>query len=441
MDRLLVNAMRPVADALQLWGGVECTVARLGETYRDQVAETGHRDRDADLDLIASLGIRTLRYPVLWETISPDGPERCDWAWHDARFTKLHDLGIAPIAGLIHHGSGPRATNLLDPAFPALLAAHATRVAERFPFIGAYTPINEPLTTARFSGLYGHWYPHLTDEAAFLRMLVNQCKAIVLAIRAIRRVRSDALLIQTEDIGRIFGTPLLAEQVAYENERRWLSLDLLHGRVHRSHPWWARLLERGVAADDLALLQEGDGAPDVIGINYYVTSDRYLDERLASYPASTHGGNGLSRYADIEAVRVAACAVAASIKPRLREVWERYQRPLAVTEAHLGGSPDEQLRWLAEVWHAARCLRADGVDLRAVTVWSMFGAVDWNSLLVRGDNNYEPGVFDARVSPPRATALADAVQSLIRTGNYDHEALDTPGWWKRDDRFFEATKP
>ncbi len=423
------------AEGLQLWGGVECTVARLGDAYRDQVAETGHRDRDADLDLIASLGIRTLRYPALWESIAPHGAERCEWAWHDARFAKLRDLGITPIVGLMHHGSGPRGTDLLDPAMPALLAAHAARVAERTPSIVSYTPINEPQTTARFSGLYGHWYPHLTNESAFLRMLVNQCKAILLAMRAIRRIRQDARLIQTEDVGRIFGTPHLAAQVAYENERRWLSLDLLHGRVDHAHPWRKRLVTHGVPDDDLTLLAEGDGTPDLIGVNYYVTSDRYLDERLVPYPPTTHGGNGRTAYADVEAVRIAACAGIVGIAPRLREVWQRYKRPIAVTETHLGGGLDEQLRWLAETWDAVVHLRHEDVDVRAVTVWSMFGAVDWNTLLVRRAGSYEPGVFDARAVPPRATALADAVRDLGESGGFRHEALDTPGWWRRDDRF------
>ena len=428
----------PFAHPLELWGGVECTVARIGEAYRDQLAETGHRDRDADLDLIASLGIRTLRYPAIWESTLPDGAGRCDWAWHDARFARLSDLGITPIAGLLHHGSGPSATNLLDPDLPAMLAAHAVRVAERTPLLRCYTPVNEPQTTARFSGLYGHWYPHRTDETAFLRMLVNECKAVALAMRAIRRIHADALLIQTEDIGKVFGTAALSEQASYENERRWLSLDLLHGRVDRSHPWRARLLGHGILADDLDLLADGEGTPDLIGINYYVTSDRYLDERLALYPSATHGGNGRMRYADVEAVRVAACAEVAGIRPRLLEVWRRYRRPIAVTEAHLGGSPEEQLRWLAEVWAAATTLRAEGVDVRAVTAWSLFGAVDWDSLLVRRDGHYEPGVFDARLSPPRPTELAGAVRSLAETGGFGHEALDTPGWWRRDDRFLDT---
>ena len=49
----------------------------------------------------------------------------------------------------------------------------------------------------------------------------------------------------------------------------------------------------------------GDGCPpDIIGINHYVTSERFLDERLDRYPPHTHGGNDRHRYADVEAVRV-----------------------------------------------------------------------------------------------------------------------------------------
>src|SRR5919205_736392 len=194
-------------EALELWGGLECTVVRIGDEFRDQSVETGHSERIQDLDAIAALGIRTLRYPVLWDTISPDRPDVAGWSWHDARLGRLRDLGIRPIAGLVHHGSGPRYTNLLDPAFPELLAAHAARVAERYPWIEFYTPVNEPLTTARFSALYGHWYPHERSYPAFLRALLNQCRAVALSMEAIRRVNPGAQFVQTEDLGHTFSTP------------------------------------------------------------------------------------------------------------------------------------------------------------------------------------------------------------------------------------------
>ena len=102
---------------VELWGGVECTVTRVHDEFRDQTLETGHRDRPSDLELIAGLGIRTLRYPVLWESISPEHPDKTDFRWHDSRLNKLRALRISPIAGLVHHGGGPKYTNLLAPEF------------------------------------------------------------------------------------------------------------------------------------------------------------------------------------------------------------------------------------------------------------------------------------------------------------------------------------
>src|ERR1700712_4865383 len=101
---------------------------------------------------------------------------------------RLRELGVKPIVGLVHHGSGPRHTSLVDPAFPEQLAAYAGAVARRYPWVQDYTPVNEPLTTARFSGLYGVWYPHGRDEKTFIQALLNQCRGTVLAMRAIRKV-------------------------------------------------------------------------------------------------------------------------------------------------------------------------------------------------------------------------------------------------------------
>ncbi|HEY8610628.1 MAG TPA: family 1 glycosylhydrolase [Roseomonas sp.] len=424
-------------SSLELWGGIECTVLRAGGEWRDQLHDTGHHEREADLDLVASLGIRKLRYPVLWERVAPEDLSRPDWSWPDERLARLRELGCDPIVGLVHHGSGPAYTSLLDPLFPEKLADYAGQVASRYPWVRDWTPVNEPLTTARFSGLYGHWYPHGCDGRSFLTALMNECRGVVLAMRAIRRVRPDARLIQTEDLGRVFSTPPLADQAEHENQRRWLSLDLLCGRVDSSHPWYGILLSEGITKDQLDQMVAEPCPPDIIGINHYVTSDRFLDHRVDLYPPDTVGGNGGHIYADVEAVRVPlAPHQHTGAEARLREAWERYRLPIAVTEAHLGCvEPEESVRWLVEVWNAANRLRQEGADLHAVTVWSMFGAVDWCSLLRRRDGMYEPGVFDVRHDPPRPTPLAEAVRALATTGRFEHPIAEQPGWWRREDRF------
>ncbi|HUS09775.1 MAG TPA: family 1 glycosylhydrolase [Pyrinomonadaceae bacterium] len=417
----------------ELWAGVECTVNRVGDNYSDQLERSGHAIRIKDLERLADLGVRTIRYPVLWERTAPEALDRCDWSWSDERLGRLQQLGMQPIVGLIHHGSGPSYTNLLDPGFPEKLATYAAAVARRYPWLADYTPVNEPLTTARFSCLYGHWYPHHRDPLLFARALLAQLRAVVLSMSAIRDINPSARLIQTEDLGKTSSTATLAYQAEFENERRWLTFDLLSGRVRPGTAMWEYLRWVGIEASELEWFLEHRCSPDLVGVNHYITSERFLDERLNRYPASFYGGNGRHVYADVEAVRVCAEGVAGP-KAIVREAWERYQSPLAITEVHLGCTREEQLRWLNEVWNASQDLRSEGVDIRAVTAWAAFGAFDWNSLLTCDNGSYESGVFDLRSPAPRTTALARMIRTIASGDIFDHPTLDTPGWWHRLDR-------
>jgi dTDP-4-dehydrorhamnose reductase len=426
---------------LELWGGVECTVNRVRDEYFDQMRRNGHHDRADDIERFAELGIHAIRYPVLWEQVAPTESGELDWSWPDERMSRLRAAGLRPIVGLTHHGSGPRHTSLVDPGYPRKLARFARSVAERYPWVMDFTPVNEPLTTARFSGLYGFWYPHGRSGPTFARALVNQCRATALAMRAVREVIPGARLVQTEDLGRIFSTLRLAPIAAFQNERRWLSFDLLCGRVDRHHRFWPILRSWRIPEAELEAMVEQPCPPDIMGINHYLTSDRFLDDDLTHYPESRHWKGGADvdqHYADVEAVRsciecpVTTCTV-------LREAYNRYRIPLAVTEAHLAATREDQIRWLYEVWHGASRLRRSGIDVRAVTAWSLLGAFDWNVLVTSCNGFYEPGVFDIRAPEPRPTALARVVRNLATAGHADDEPLlGQPGWWHRPDRLFHA---
>jgi dTDP-4-dehydrorhamnose reductase len=423
----------PTTEPLALWGGVECTVNRVGDTFRDQLVLSGHDGREDDLDRFAALGLRTLRFPVLWERTAPDGVARADWHWPDAKLARARELGIEPIVGLVHHGSGPRGTHLLDPSFPERLAEYARAVAERYPWVTAYTPVNEPLTTGRFSALYGLWYPHARDDHAFSRALLIQCRASILAMRAIREVTPEAKFVQTEDLGRTNSTRLLRYQADFDNDRRWLSLDLLTGRLGPRDRMGRHMRSLGVEEAELDWFRANACPPDLLGINHYITSNRYLDTRLHLYSEETWGGNGRHRYADVAAVRVVA--EPAGLADLLGEAWNRYRIPVAVTEAHLGCTREEQLRWLLDVYLAADLARSGGVDVRAVTAWALLGAFDWNSLLTSAAGHYEPGAFDVRGPAPRITALGRLVSDLAHGRSPAEPLAQTAGWWRRDVRF------
>src|SRR5687767_14136414 len=95
----------------EIWGGIECTINRVKGEYFDQLEYSGHYKRDEDIDLIAALGIKAMRFPILWERHQPVKGQPIDWSWTEKRLSKLQEREIVPIAGLIHHGSGPKYTS------------------------------------------------------------------------------------------------------------------------------------------------------------------------------------------------------------------------------------------------------------------------------------------------------------------------------------------
>ncbi len=423
--------------SIQLWGGLECTVNRVLDDYFCQMKRNGHATRMDDLERFASLGIEAIRYPVLWERTAPNGIEQADWSWPDERLPVLKNLGITPIVGLVHHGSGPQHTSLVDPCFAEQLAQFAGAVAQRYPWVDYYTPVNEPLTTARFSGLYGVWYPHGKDERTFIQAFLNQCRGVVLSMRAIRAVNPVARLVQTDDISKTYSTPKMAELANFYNERRWLTWDLLCGKVGPDHPLWDYMVGTGIDSAELLWFRDNPCPPDIIGLNYYVTSERWLDQRIERYPERFRNTSSTTRFVDIEAARVLATPTA-GLNLLLQETWERYQLPIAVTEAHIDANREDQIRWLLEIWQAARQAQSNGADIRAVTVWALLGSFDWNSLVTQCKGYYEPGPFDVRSTVPRPTAVATLMRELAAGKPPSHPALAGQGWWRRPGRFFCA---
>ncbi|MDB5131046.1 MAG: dTDP-4-dehydrorhamnose reductase [Mucilaginibacter sp.] len=426
------------ATNIEIWGGIECTINRVGDEYFDQLEYAGHYLRDEDIGLFASLGVKKIRYPVLWERHQPNQHTPINWSATAKRLRLLRSKNIDVIAGLVHHGSGPAFVNMADETFVQGLANYAAEVAERFPWIDYYTPVNEPLTTARFCGLYGIWHPHHNNDRSFCRILLNECRATILAMQAIRKINPNAKLVQTEDLGKIHSTPLLQYQADFENYRRWLAFDLLCGKVNSLHALWQYLLDSGVEPAELDFFIENKCEPDIMGLNHYLTSERYLDENIDNYPEHTHGGNLRHRYADVEAVRVG------HINPDgpyslLTEVWERYSLPIAVTEVHLHCTREEQMRWLSTLWQTAEDLKNSGVAIKAITPWAFLGAFGWNRLLTVPNGNYEPGVFDLSTGQPRATALAKMISSYSSNHSYAHPLISSRGWWNRDTRVIYGT--
>jgi dTDP-4-dehydrorhamnose reductase len=421
----------------QVWAGFECARVRVRGRVVDQLELTGHAERPLDIDLLPWLGVSAVRYPLLWGRIAPDGVESADWGWPDERLSSLRDSDIRPVVGLLHHGGEPERMSLGDPAGRAAFARYAGAVARRYPWVDTYLPVNEPLTTARFAGLYGFWQPHARSEAVFARLLLEQCLAIRSAMEAIREVRSDARLIVNDDVGRTGGTPELRGDIDHLNERRWLTWDLLHGRVDQHHRLWPLLARSRETATMLHDLLDRPCPPDIIGVDHYVTSDRYLDHRLDAYPSRLRPRPGGPRYVDVEAARVGG-AVVGGVATAIQDTWRRYGQPIALTEVALAGETSDQVAWWREAWGAATDATRAGIRVEAVTAWSVVGATGWDRLLCSSQPRYEPGYFDGRFDPPRPQAAAHAVRESAGAARNPTDEIacgNSPGWWRREDRY------
>lgn len=424
-------------NTVELWGGVECTINRIGNTYMDQLKLSGYHTREGDLNEFAKLGITALRYPILWETYQPHKYTQIDFGDMAMDLLKLKHNNIEPIAGLLHHGSGPEFTDLLDENFPLLFAEYAAEVASAFPLLKYYTPVNEPLTTARFSGLYAHWYPHHKNEISFFKILFNQLKGVVLAMQEIRKICPDAKLIQTEDLAKIFSTPRMKYQADFENIRRWLTFDILTGRLTSRHPLFYYILNSGINESDINFFQDNPCKPDILGANYYVTSERYLDENVGNYSSDKNVSIG---YVDVEAVRINNNEKT-GLKSRLNELWLRYKIPIAVTEIHMNCHREEQLRWFNDAWQDCMELKNQGADIKGITAWALLGSYGWDKVLTDKNPKYETGVFDITSGKLRETCITHMLRKLSQGLSYEHLLLETPGWWKRNSRFINSDLP
>ncbi|HEY0743300.1 MAG TPA: family 1 glycosylhydrolase [Chryseosolibacter sp.] len=435
MDKRFINSTP------ELWGGIECSYNRVQGKYFDQLEYSAHYSRIVDdIDAFSKLGITTMRYPVIWERHCPTASSQIDWQLSERGLNALRERNIAPVAGLVHHGSGPKYADFSSPAFATGLQAFAQRVAEKFPWIEYYTPVNEPLTTARFAGLYGLWYPHKRNDKAFVTILLNELKAVVLSMKAIREINPSAKLVQTEDLAKIYSTPFMAYQAEFENNRRWLTYDILCGKLRGGHPLWKYFLKYAPSEKDLMFFVENPCAPDILGMDYYATSERFLDERLDRYPPHTHGHNHRHKYADVEAVRV-RINERTGIDTLLREVWQRYQLPMVLTEVHIHCDYNNQIRWFGKIRDACIQLMKDGIDFRAMTTWAMLGSYGWNRLLTSPGGDYESGAFDVSSAKPQRTPLADYLANLSVDAGYRHPVLDEKGWWEEDSRLLFENNP
>lgn len=330
----------------------------------DEYELTQHdREWRDDLQRAADAGANAIRWGAPWYRVNPE-PGVWDWSWCDQVIDRAVALGLEVILDLVHYGTPTwLRDSFTDPAYPDAVADYAGRAAHRYRGrIRHYTPLNEPLVTASFTGARGIWPPYGSGDADWARVVVGVADGIQRSARAIRAADPDAVIVHVEAT-HLWSTvdPSLSSHLEELELRNYLPTDLVLGRVdaaHELHPW---LLDHGVEQAALDRLRAQATRIDVIGLNYYPE----LSARE------------LIRVGD-QIVGVAEDGGSEGLVALIRGFAERYGLPILVSETAVEGDPQHLVEWMDEALRCVLGLRAEGVELIGVTWWPLFDFVDWS---------------------------------------------------------------
>jgi beta-glucosidase/6-phospho-beta-glucosidase/beta-galactosidase len=361
-----------------------------------------------DLELMASLGVGVARYGVPWYRVNP-APGKWQWRWADDPLERLLELGIQPIVDLVHYGVPAWLEGAFAaPDFAERLAEYATRLAERYRGrIHAFTPLNEPRITAWYTGRLGWWPPHRRGWRGFAEVLMSICRAVALTSRAVRAVDPGNFIVHA-DGADVYHAAHPSKEAEAEHRQRlvFLPLDLLFGRVDRSHPLRPWLLEVGIGEQEIERFGDLVEPPDIIGLNIYPM----FSNKLFVGPK---GGVRLRNRVRFDSLVEEAADLH----------WPRFPRPLMIAETAARGTPARREQWLGRSLADVRRLRGRGVPVIGYAWWPMISHVAWAYRQGRkeiGDYVEPMGLWDLDVAGGfrrTPTALVDTYRALVEGGD------------------------
>lgn len=375
--------------------GIENSVPLIngGSKRIDELEKSKHYQYwQKDIDLVKEMNIQFLRYgPPIYKTYT--AADRYDWEFSDTVFNYIRKQKIIPIVDLCHFGLPDWLGNFQNPDFPELFARYAAEFAKRFPWVQLYTPVNEMYICALFSAYYGWWNEQLSTDRGFVTALKHIVKANVLAMRAILKVRRDAIFIQSESSEYYHAeNPVAIKPAELMNERRFLSLDLNYGKRIQSE-MYEYLLDNGMTRDEYHFFLNNQLRHYcIMGNDYYVTN-----EHRVSSDGSTSASGEIFGYHVITS-----------------QYYERYKIPVMHTETNFRQGPrgDEAVKWLWKEWANVMRVRNDGVPIVGFTWYSLTDQVDWDSALREDRGNVDPlGLYDLNRN---IRPVGEAYKELIR---------------------------
>ncbi|GAB4021163.1 family 1 glycosylhydrolase [Spirosoma koreense] len=372
--------------------GIECSYPTIqnGKIRRDLLRECGHYDRwKEDLGLVKELGLKVLRYGLPYYSIH-QGPGKFDWSFADVVMAEIKRLGITPILDLMHFGLPDWIGNYQNPELPVHFAEYAGAVAERYPWVRYYTPVNEIYVTARLSGKEGAWNEQLSTDKGFITALKHCVAASIMANHEIVKRRNDCVIVQSESAEythEVCATPSM--EIAIENELRFLSLDLLYANAP-SATVAMYMMDNGLTREEYNWFMTGKPPGyQIMGNDYYGRN-----ERIKLPDGSIETSMDVLGWYEIT-----------------KDYYERYRMPVMHTETNVFEA-DLAPVWLFKQWVSVMRMRREGVPVLGFTWYSLIDQLDWDTQLKEVNNRVNAcGLYDMNRKP---RPVAEAYKTVLK---------------------------
>ncbi|HEX2268890.1 MAG TPA: hypothetical protein VHH35_05125 [Pyrinomonadaceae bacterium] len=387
-------------------GGFECsthrlprrkTMGRFAGQRLDLIASTRHDEFvRQDYERLQQTGIRTARDGVRWHLIEKT-PFRYDFSSLVPMLRAARQTQTQVIWDFLHYG-WPDGLNIWNGAFVERFARFARATAQVIleetggPIF--VTPVNEISFVAWGGGDAGFLNPWAKGRGPELK--AQHVRAAIAATEAVREVDRGARIIHAEPIIHIAADPDYPEEApAAEGYRlsQFQAWDMISGR----------------------LCPELGGRPeylDILGANYY-SNNQWIHQDPDLPPSR--------RRKDV--LLPPTHPLHRPVREMLREVYERYRRPVFIAETGIEG--DARPSWLRYIGQEARAAAAAGVQLEGVCLYPIIDYPGWGDdrHCYTGLWGYADDEGQREIYEPMAEELAHQ-QSLWEIQRRDHRAVE-----------------
>lgn len=353
--------------------GFECSTHKYGNGGRLDLLKQTQHDRFAlkDYERVHQLGIRTVRTGARWHLIEQQPGEYS----FDSLLPTLHAAyatGTEILLDLLHFG-WPDYLDIFGPKFIDAFARY-TRALARYmrhhrEICSAFAPVNEISFLSWVGGDVGNVFPHVRNRGVDLKRIL--VRAAIIASDILLSEFPGVRLISPEPVIHIIGDPQKpGDDAAAERHRlaQFEAWDMISGKAAP---------ELGGRAEFL----------DIIGTNFYDRNEWVnYGETLTRFD---------NRYRPFHQI--------------LYEVWERYRRPIFVSET--GTENDARVDWFHYICNQVEIAQRVGVPVHGICLYPILNHPGWID-----DRHCCNGLFDYADSSGHREIHQPLADAILRQG-------------------------